>query len=362
MPTGPDKIIIKRLIWIAILAVVWFLLMLWADFPLKVERYYSEGIYPAICHIFHPVFNLFPFSVGDLIYIAVIICIIFAAVKFFRLLFSGDWKRWLAFSFGMVIRIEVAVLLFYSLWGMNYFRPSMGERMHLTDTAYTTELLTDVTRQLIDSANISRDRLTVADMRQVNDSIYQTAIRAIKKISADSPTFRTYHPRIKPSLLTPVLNYLATSGYYNPFTAESQLNYEVPYFERPFIACHEMSHQMGFGAEDEANFSGFLAGIGSKDRLMRYSCYQLGMDECLHALRFRDTAAFSSVRKLISPTVKADFRQERLYWLRFRGKVGHISGLFYDDFLKANNQPHGLETYNQMVLLLVTWHRGTGRL
>jgi len=34
-----------------------------------------------------------------------------------------------------------------------------------------------------------------------------------------------------------------------------------------------------------------------------------------------------------------------------------LSSLFYDDFLKVNNQPQGLNTYNQMVRLVMGWYK-----
>jgi hypothetical protein len=359
--TTGNKTLFRRIIAIAILAGIICLMMLFSEHPQLVERYYSEGIYPVICHIMHPILNLFPFSVGDVLYIAVVCYLIYALIQLVRLLFKKQFNQLFIFLSGLMIGILSAVIIFYLFWGLNYFRPSAGVRLNLRDTNYTTAQLTEVTCKLIDSTNICRARLTGIDTQQNNSTIYQTAVKAILHLSADSVNFRTYKPCIKPSLLTPLLNYLSTSGYYNPFTTEAQLNYQVPYFEKPLVACHEMSHQMGYGAEDEANFSGFLAGIYSKDRLLRYSAYQLALNECMHALRYRDTATNNTLKKYISPLVRNDFREERKYWLAFRGHVGAMSSIFYDGFLKANNQPHGLETYNQMVLLVVAWDKAHNR-
>jgi len=356
-----SKMILKtKLITIVILVLVIFLLMLFSAHPWLVERYYSEGLYPFICRALHPVLNLCPFSVGDILYIITVCYLIYALIKIVRLLFKKEFKRLLILLSGITIGVQVALLVFYLFWGMNYFRPSAADRLNLRDTGYTTAQLKVVTCKIIDSANICRARLTDADMKQNNSAIYQTAIKAVLALSTDSANFRTYSPDIKPSLLTPLLNYLGTSGYYNPFTAEAQLNYQAPYFERPVVACHEMSHQVGFGAEDEANFAGFLAGIASKDRLLRYSAYQLALGECMLALRYRDTTANNELKKRVSATVRSDFKAQRNYWLAYRGKLDEISSFFYNDFLKANNQPHGLDTYNQMVLLVVAWDRREG--
>jgi hypothetical protein len=355
MPVKLNKIQ-KQLITIAILAIALFLLGLFEDHPTAVERYYSQGVYVFICRVIHPVLNLFPFSVGDVIYVAVVIWLIYLAGKLIRLLFKRQFKRAGTLTLGVIIGVQTAMLVFYLFWGLNYFRPSAGKRLNLRDTSFTTADLQNVTCTIIDSTNAARAHITHDDTLQTNSQIYQTAVNAISKISADSVSFRAYHPHIKPSLLTPLMNYLGTSGYYNPFTTEAQMNYQMPYFERPFVACHEMSHQIGYGPEDEANFAGFLAGIGSKDRLLRYSAYQCALNECMRALRRRDTVANNELKTHITKVVRADLRAQRAYWMAYASRVGIISSIFYDDYLKANNQPHGMNTYNQMVLLLMAWY------
>jgi hypothetical protein len=318
------KTIHKRLLTILILTLTLFMLGIFEEHPAAVEKYYSQGLYIFICSVLHPVFNIIPFSVGDLVYI--------------------------------VIGVQAGTLIFYLFWGLNYFRPSAAQRLNLRDTSFTVADIKTATCIIIDSANATRARITREDTLQDDRAIYKTAVSAINKISADSVNFRAYHPHIKPSLLTPLMNYLGTSGYYNPFTSEAQMNYQMPIFERSFVACHEMSHQIGYGPEDEANFAGFLAGIGSKDRLLRYSAYQSALDECMYALRRRDSTASNELKTYISKDVRMDLRAQRAYWMKYRGKLGIISGMFYDDYLKANNQPQGMRTYNQMVLLLMAWY------
>lgn len=350
------KTVHKRLLTIFILAVVLFLLGIFQEHPNAIEKYYSQGFYVWVCKLWHPVLNLVPFSVGDVIYIAVVISLIYIFCRVVYLLFKKRFSLSLNLLLGTVAGVQAGMVVFYVFWGLNYFRPSAAQRLNLRDTTFTVADMKTVTCIIIDSANATRARITHADTIQDNAAIYNTAVSAIKKISADSVNFRTYHPHIKSSLLSPLMNYLGTSGYYNPFTTEAQMNYQMPVFERPFIACHEMSHQMGYGPEDEANFAGFLAGIGSNDRLLRYSVYQAALDECMYALRRRDSTASNEMKPYISKQVRADLRAQRAYWMKFRGNLGMVSSIFYDDYLKANNQPQGMRTYNQMVLLLMAWY------
>src|SRR5882757_3692804 len=125
-----------KVITIAALFAAIFLLMILANYPNFIERYYSEGFYIGICHILHLVLNLFPFSVGDLLYTAVIIYLFYALYKLIKLSFKKEFKQAGFLLLKIVIGIQTAVLIFYLFWGMNYFRPSAGERLNLRDSNY----------------------------------------------------------------------------------------------------------------------------------------------------------------------------------------------------------------------------------
>jgi hypothetical protein len=354
--TVRKKLVKARIITIVILAFFLFLLGLLEDHPLIIEKYYSKGVYLFICSMMHPFFNLFPFSVGDILYLVVIGLMIYFFIRLIRLLFKKEFKQAGILALGVIVCVQVGMLAFYLLWGINYFRPSARERLKLADSDYTTAQLASLTSLLIDSANATRARLTAGDTLQSNKAIGLTATQAVKVLSASSANFFTYNPNIKLSLFTPLLNYIGTSGYYNPFTTEAQMNYEMPFFLRPFVACHEMSHQMGYGAEDEANFVGFLAGVKSNDRLLRYSAYHEAVDEFMHDLMMRDTVLHQQLKAKVSHAVHHDFKVERQFWLAHIGKIDAISSLFYDNFLKANNQPQGMMTYNRMIRLVMAWY------
>lgn len=351
-PQGKN-VIRTRTIAIIVLAVVIVLLDLLNDHPQFIERWYSEGVYLWICRLLHPIFNLFPFSVGDVLYLAVIILIIYYFIKLIRLLFKKQFKQAGILVMGAVVSTLAAIVAFYVLWGINYFRPSAAERLKLPDTNYSTAQLEALTKVVIDSANITRARLTRADTLQSDKAIKQTAINAVLVLSGVSKDYLTYSPEVKSSLFTPVISILGTSGYYNPFTTEAQMNYAMPVFLKPFVACHELSHQMGYGPEDEANFVGFLAGIRSKDRLLQYSAWHEAVDECMRDLMARDTVLHKKMKLLVSPAVHADFVAERNFWIAHQSKLDIISDIFYDNFLKANNQPQGLMTYNRMLRLVM---------
>lgn len=326
-------------------------------FPHFINQFYSEGLYRAISFILHLLLGWLPFSFGDILYIAVIAILLYAVAHLAGLLFKKRFKPAAIYLLKVIIGFESAIVLFYLCWGLNYFRPSAAERLTLQDTSYTLNDVKAITKMLVDSVNESRSALTPADLSQHNNAIYKSAVNAIDSLSKTSTQFKTFMPGVKPSIISLLLNYLSTSGYYNPFTGEAQINWQMPVFDRPFTACHEMSHQMGFGREDEANFVGYLAGIHSTDRLLKYSAYYEGATEFLHYLRRRDTMAHHALKAMLNNAVRQDLKTDSAYWEGYAGQIGLISGRFYDSFLKANNQPAGLRTYNRMIRLTMAWYR-----
>ena len=61
------------------------------------------------------------------------------------------------------------------------------------------------------------------------------------------------------------------SGYINPFTNEAQINAKMVGYSTPITVCHEIAHQMGYAAETEANYLGYLAAKNSNNQYFRYS-------------------------------------------------------------------------------------------
>ncbi len=335
------------------------LILIWivSDYPTFVERFYSEGLYVGICYLIRPVFGLFPFSAGDIIYIVLVAYLIYGLFNLMKNAFRRHYKRCLNILLTFIVGLQAAILIFYLFWGLNYYRPAALTLLKLKKYDFTTAELTTVTTLLIDSANKLRSVLPAADFFRSNDSIYKISVMAVKNLSSKSALFSIYRPFVKPSLITPLLNYLSTSGYYNPFTEEAQMNYRMPVFNRPVTACHEMAHQIGFATEDEANFIGFEAGIRSSDNLLRYSSYQMAVGEFMHALYLKDSLANKALKLKISAAVHQDFKTEQSYWKSYDSRVSWLSGIIYNNYLKVNNQPKGLETYNDMVLLVMALYK-----
>src|SRR5690606_30790577 len=104
------------------------------------------------------------------------------------------------------------------------------------------------------------------------------------RVSSQHPEFNFTTPSINNSLYSTPLSYMGFAGYLNPFTGEAQVNSLLPKYNFATTAAHEMSHQIGYASESEANFIGYLASVSHEDAYIRYSGYSFALKYCLSTL------------------------------------------------------------------------------
>src|ERR1700744_3560499 len=85
----------KKVIW-AYLIVLAIGIKVVSYFPRVVERWYSNGFYPQVSRLQRLLFGWIPFSVGDILYLAVAIWLIVGLVRLIRRLIRREAdKAWL---------------------------------------------------------------------------------------------------------------------------------------------------------------------------------------------------------------------------------------------------------------------------
>lgn len=151
-------------------------------------------------------------------------------------------------------------------------------------------------------------------------------------------------------------------GYYNPFTGEAQVNLTQPRFLIPFVSCHEMAHQLGYASESEANFVGYLAAVNSPDMFFHYSAYFDLFNYANRELLLIDSAAAKNYYQQLDPLVKKDEEELREYWRKSDNAIEPLIKIFYDHYLKANQQTKGVKSYNEVIGWLIAYYNKYGKI
>ena len=332
-------------------------------FPGAVEKYYTMGLYPFIARLQRILFGWLPFSIGDIIYGVIIIWLIIALVRLVRRLVkrqvNGPWLLGRLRSTAFICLL--VYVLFNGLWGLNYDRLGIADQLQLNVQPYSTEELTDLLRRVTGRLNDldSAARLTRPPLAHAG-TVFKGAVQSYTDLSARDIRFTYASPSIKSSMFYYIDDYLGFGGYYNPFTGEAQVNTTDPVFSQPYTTCHEMAHQLGYAKENEANFVGYLAARSSTDKSFQYSVY---FDLYLYAARelyMLDSNLVRPFREQLKPGIRRDYRELQAFNRKFENPFEPIVRRLYGNYLKANHQPQGIKTYNEVIAWLIAYAKKNG--
>jgi len=347
------------------LVIVSVLIKFFSSNPAWVERYYTFGFYPVISKILRTLLGWIPFSVGDIIYIAAFIFFVWKAWKLIRLLAKRQVKEFLSWIlFRKYLKLVLWIYIIFNLfWGLNYDRQGIAHQFGLNSRHYTPADLYELSSVLQQRLNFYATKVDSLKRLPLNknQTLFKEGIAAYANVAKQYPFLNYQQSSIKPSLLTYVGQYFGFTGYYNPFTGEAQLKTDVPVFTKPFIVCHEMGHQLGYAKENEANFSSFLAGRVSDNVEFRYSVYYDMYSYAMSDLFMYNLPCFIELKKSEHPQIKKDNKTYRQYLLKSKNVVEPVMSIAYDRYLKLNNQPHGKETYNEVVDWLIGYMKKYGK-
>lgn len=343
---------------IALSLIPLIILVKWlGSYPQLIEDYYSNGLYPIISKIERYVFGWLPFSFGDLFYGAAIIYILRWLIRnrgrFFR-----DTKRWFSEA---VSAITIIYLAFHLFWGMNYYRQPLHKTLDINDE-YTTEELLSFTQKLITKVNALQLELSPNDSVKVEmpyskKSMLRRAPEGYEILKEQYPHLE-YHPRsIKKSFFSIPLTYMGFSGYLNPLTNEAHVDALIPAYKFPTTTCHEIAHQLGYAAENEANFIGSLAAIHNPDRYFQYSGYAFALRHCLNEIYRRDENLYNETITAVNKGILMNYKEVRDFWELYQNPSEPLFKATYGAYLQSNNQIGGIDSYSYVVALLVNYFK-----
>ncbi len=355
----------KRLVpWIVLIALAIAIKFL-SFHPGWVEQYYVLGIYPLISSGLRYLFGWLPFSIGDILYGAIIVWFIYQVIKAIRLIRKEAFtrKRVQVFSLRIVFAGLLVYVLFYGLWGLNYSRAGIASQLGLKEVRYTVYDLDTLVSALQDKLNANARLLTPAmrDSFKAKKKLFANAALMYKVAETRYPFLSYKGYSVKPSIFSYLGNYLGFQGYYNPFTGEAQVNTTIPLCSEPFVASHEIAHQLGYAKESEANFVGFLACRLHPSVNFKYSVYFDMYHYAIRELRSADSLKAKVFDSSLHKQVKKDVEEYRAFYRKYRNPIEPYIDRMYSYFLKVNNQPKGKESYNEVVTWLIAYYKKYGR-
>ncbi len=331
-----------------------------------VEEYYSQGIYPRISYCLRLISGVFPFSLGDLLYILAIMLLVWRIFLFiirYRSISISERKSSLKLCLVRSLNWLIAIYIVFNIcWGLNYNRPGVERSLELETKRYTKADLEVINEVLLNKVNNSRKRLESVGKMYSADSIFDLSKKAYLQAEQHFSFMKIRHAVIRSSLFNWLGNSGGFTGYYNPFTGEAQVDTDYPAFTLPYVACHELAHQAGYAKEMEANFVGYLAAVQANHPAFDYSVY---FDLFLYANRnlySADSASANGFRQRLDTLVKQDALELRHFMISHHNLAEPLVRWFYSIYLRGNEQPEGLLSYDRVTGFIIAYYRKFGKI
>ena len=316
--------------------------------PRIVEEYYSEFIYQYIFKFYSMLFSGFSIAIGDLLVLLALISSIIYFIFFFRFKIND--------FINVFAVISITIFLFYSLWGLNYFKTPLLIKFDIGEIKY--ESLQTTLDRLIDDANEAHLLLGDEDSTLENlefdkeKIISELKLDNIKKFDKISTT-----KFAKKSIIPKIFLYQGVSGYINPFTLEAIVVEEIPSIDFSITVLHEQAHQLGYAAEEDANFLAFISSINNQDPLIKYSGYVFGLSYLLNEIQINHNDDLSSFTDKINSGIIEDINSRRKFWQKYSNNIiNSLQNILYDFYLKSNNQKAGIASYSRIVNHIINYY------
>lgn len=304
------------------------------------ETIYGQTVYPRIGTFLSGFSSIFPFSIDDVFYLGLIFLLfILIALLILRKI---SWKK-----AGKIVLNTLALtyILFYFLWGFNYYRPDLNTRLKIESQIANTEDFLNVFEKIITQTNQSFTAFEGFGKNEI-DSLIEASYKNLTSILKLS-----YPAGKRPGKNITFSRFFAKagiSGYFGPFFSEVHLNSNILPIEYPFVLAHEKAHQFGITGESEANFYAWLVCTESDSQKLKYSAN-------LMILRYFIFQAYrlekypEIITKLDNP-VKKDIQKISEHWAKLRNeKIDRIATKINDTYLKTNKVEKGVEDYRGVV-------------
>lgn len=248
---------------------------------------------------------------------------------------------------------------FSLLWGANYYADDFCDKSGLSPAPVAYEDLLHVTRYFANclslaSGQVARDEdgLFAADRQEIlayADSVYDCLYEEFPFL--DLPDHAP-----KGIFCSKIMSAMNFTGFYFPFTGESNVNMDSPAMLLASTCAHELAHQRGIASEQQCNFLAVLACTRCDDANYHYAGWLLGYIHLSNALYRADREAWQEVRDSLPAEVLADLRCNSAYWSNYRGLTARFTQSLNDKMIRSYGDTLGTQSYGAVVDLLVGYY------
>ncbi len=330
-----------------------------AKLSVSFADWYAFHVYPLLVNVFARISGVFPFSLAEIVIALAALTVLFAIVYFIIGMIRKKGKRksfFLSSVSTAAMALSLAAVIFVYGCGINYYRSPFSEYSGIPVEKYSKEQLYETLLFMIEKVNKLCPEIVLDEEGNcvLPEDLSEQATDAMNHLSEQYPPLRSYYPRPKPFLISPLMCYTQITGIFTPYTMEANYNSCETAESIGYTVCHELSHMTGFMREDEANFISYLACRESGNTYLMYSGCHNALKNLLNAY-YRESSAeeYAAAYALLDERVQRQLYLNALFWQQYETPVAVVSEAINDTYLKINNQSDGTKSYGRMVDLVI---------
>jgi len=333
-----------------LLAALFFQLILIRITPF--QDFYRHHVFLPLQRFRSRLFNQVSFSIGDLIYFVLLLLLLFLLARL--IVFLCTYRRHKVKISQALIAFLTAGIAIYTLlvllWGGNYARPGIAAHWVANENPdWNDSSVLWLNEFLIGKLNATAtEKMSPAGGQ---NEVSRTARKLYMNALGD---FYDYL-KVKPASLGNGLNYFGIQGYYNPLSGEGQFNTNLPDFMHPFVIAHEMAHQTGIAAEDDANLMAYIICTSASQPVFRYSAYLNLFTYAFSELKEKLPQYTELLWDQLNQKSKDDIAVLRQIRQHYKGYLRGFSLSLYDQYLLWQGQEKGLDSYNAVTRWVYLW-------
>ena len=308
--------------------------------------------------------NFIPFSLGEALIL--LLPVGFGLTVWYAAKYRCDtWRSTWSFVGILLAVLSLILSMFVFTFATGYHGRTLDQKLGLAQKEVSAEELYQTALILAQKVNEEQANLVYADdgfsvmpysLSDMNDKL----LDAYDDFCEQHAFIDHFDTRLKPVMLSELMNYTHITGVYSYFTGEANIDIAFPDYTIPYTAAHELAHQRGIAREDEANMIAFLVCMESDDAYIRYCAYLNMYEYVSNALYRANPDLYAQARA----TLDADVRGEMIAYSNFFSKyqnstASSVSGAVNDTFLKFQGT-EGTASYGMVVDLTVAYYKHLG--
>lgn len=308
----------------------------------------------AISGILSNIFSVVSVSFAEFAIIWFVIAAVAAVIyTAYRRSFAG-WLRLISYGALLAAGIYAGFIFF---WGLNYYSLPLAETLDITLLEPDREKLYETAIYYLEKANetavlVDRNADLTCDLGSFQQ-LAEGCADGYENLAEKYPRFEGSYAPPKKVANSYWMSKTHITGVYCPITGECNVNPDSAPASLPFTMMHEIAHRLAVNPENEANFTAVLACRESSLPEFQYSGYYTAFIYLYNQVSRLDKTMQAALWISMCDELEADVLASIDHYDKNDGKVAKTANKVNDTYLKAMNQTSGVESYGEVVDLLI---------